>query len=71
MNWVQIQSNWGLFRRRIKQRWHRLTDEQLNAIAGQRARLVRSIGDMYQLSAHESERQLSDWQAHQRMAAAE
>lgn len=66
MNWEQIQAQWGLFRRRIQLRWPRFTHDQLNGIAGERARLVRSLGEIYQLSAEESERQLADWLAHQR-----
>ena len=70
VNWDQIQANWGLFRRRIKQRWHLFTDAQLDAVGGTRALLVRGIGELYQLSAEESERQLADWQARQQMAPA-
>ena len=70
MTWDQIQANWGLFRRRVRQRWHRLTDEQLNAIAGQRARLVRSLCEVYQLTEADSERQLADWQARQELQGA-
>ena len=70
MNWDQIQAHWGLFRRRIQLRWPRFTHEQLNGIAGQRAHLVRSLGEVYQLSPQESERQLADWQARQRIASA-
>jgi hypothetical protein len=70
VNWDQIQANWGLFRRRIKQRWHLFTDAQLDAVGGKRVLLVHGIGELYQLSAQESDRQLTDWQARQQMAPA-
>lgn len=65
MNWNEIESNWGVFRRRVKQRWHKLTDQQLAATAGQRNHLASSIAALYQISAEESERQLAAWQAGQ------
>jgi uncharacterized protein YjbJ (UPF0337 family) len=65
MDWAHIEGNWGHFRRRFKQRWHKFTDPQLDETKGQRGRLALNIEKTYQLSPEESERQLADWQARQ------
>ena len=45
----------------MKQRWTKLGEEQLTAIAGNRTHLLSRIRETYQLS-RETEAQLSEWQ---------
>lgn len=65
MNWEQIQSNWIQFKSIIKHDWDKLTDAQLDEVAGRREYLIRKIQLMYGLSKVEIEAQLSDWQKSQ------
>jgi uncharacterized protein YjbJ (UPF0337 family) len=39
MDWDQIQRNWKQAKQTIRRKWTKLTDEDLNAINGQRNRL--------------------------------
>jgi hypothetical protein len=63
MIWERVEADWGRFKVNAKQRWDKLSEQQLNAIGGRRAVLARRIGDTYSLSMEEAERQLADWQA--------
>lgn len=63
MTWDRVQADWSRFKVNAKQRWDKLTEQQLNAIAGRRAILTRRIGDTYSLSMEEAERQVAEWHA--------
>lgn len=65
MNWDRINGNWQEFKGKIKQQWEKLTDAQLDAIAGNRARLAAGIQQSYGISKHAAEWQLSGWQHRQ------
>lgn len=62
MNWNQIERNWTRFRVSVKQRWGKLTEEQIDAIAGRRALLVARIRDAYAVSMDDADKQLVAWQ---------
>jgi uncharacterized protein YjbJ (UPF0337 family) len=36
MNWDQIEGNWKQFKGRAKQQWGKLTDDELDQLAGKR-----------------------------------
>lgn len=63
MNWDQIERDWGRFKVSAKQRWTKIAEEQLSAVAGRREMLAGRIRDAYAISGAEAERQLADWQA--------
>lgn len=62
MGWDEVQRNWTQLKGRVKQRWAKLSEEQLTAIAGRRVHLVSRIQETYHLTREETERQLADWQ---------
>ena len=66
MNWDLIEGNWKEYKGEIKQRWSKLTDEQLELIAGKREHLAGKIQVMYGLGKDEVEHQLSSWQSNQK-----
>ena len=66
MNWDQIEGNWKQFKGNVKQQWGKLTDDQLDVIAGKREHLAGKIQVMYGMSKDEAENQLSDWQTKQK-----
>ena len=51
--------NWTHWRGRVHERWGRLTDDQLDAIAGRREQLAARIQEVYGLTPDEAERQLT------------
>lgn len=66
MDWDRIERNWKLFKLNAKRHWVKLSDEQLDLIAGKREQLVRKIEQVYGVSAEMAERQLAAWQSAQR-----
>jgi len=63
LNWDQIEGNWRRFKVNAKQRWDKLSEQQLDAIKGRRGVLASRIRDAYGVSTEDVERQLADWQA--------
>lgn len=66
MNWDQIEGNWTQFKGNVKQQWGKLTDDQLDVIAGKREHLAGKIQVMYGIGKDEAENQLADWQKKQK-----
>jgi len=66
MNWDRIEGDWKQFKGRILQKWGKLTDDQLDVIAGKRDRLGGKIQEAYGISKDEAEKQLNAWQKSQK-----
>ncbi len=62
MNWDRIEGNWNQFKGSVKEQWGKLTDDQIEVIAGKRDQLAGTIQSTYGVSKDETEKQLSDWQ---------
>ena len=63
MNWDRIEGNWKQLKGNIKQQWGKLTDDQLDVIAGKREQFSVKIQEVYGITNDETEKQISDWQA--------
>jgi uncharacterized protein YjbJ (UPF0337 family) len=62
MNWDQIEGNWKQIKGTIKEQWGKLTNDDLDVIAGKRDHLAGKIQEVYGITKDEAEQQLSDWQ---------
>ena len=62
MNWDIVEGNWKQFKGKIKTRWGKLTDAQLDVIAGKRARLAGKIQEAYAITRDEAERQITSFE---------
>ena len=62
MNWDQVEGKWKQFKGNAKTRWGKLTDDDLDVIAGKRDQLVGRIQESYGIGRDEAERQVSDWE---------
>jgi uncharacterized protein YjbJ (UPF0337 family) len=62
MDWDRISGNWAHWRDRIRERWGRLTSDELDGIAGRREQLVGRIQAAYAIGRDEAERQLRNWE---------
>jgi uncharacterized protein YjbJ (UPF0337 family) len=58
LNWDMIESDWKQFRAHVKEKWGRLTDANLDLIAGRRDHLSAQIQRSYGISKDQTERQL-------------
>jgi uncharacterized protein YjbJ (UPF0337 family) len=62
MNWDRIEGNWKQFRGEVKSCWGKITDDQLDMVAGRREYLAGSIQAAYGITKEAAERQLDTWQ---------
>jgi uncharacterized protein YjbJ (UPF0337 family) len=58
VNWDQIKGNWQQMKGVAKQRWGKLTDDDLAQIAGERDKLVGRLQELYGITKDEAERQV-------------
>jgi len=55
MNWDIAEGNWKQFKGNVKERWGKLTDDLLDAIAGKRDHLAGKIQEAYGISKDQAE----------------
>jgi uncharacterized protein YjbJ (UPF0337 family) len=61
MNWEQVEGKWNQLKGVVKVKWSKLTDNDLEFIAGKRDQLVGKIQERYGIGKEEAERQVNDW----------
>jgi uncharacterized protein YjbJ (UPF0337 family) len=66
MEWDLIAGNWQHYKPSVRLRWGRITDEELDIIAGGRAQLAAHIQDIYGISKNAAQMQLESWQGIQK-----
>lgn len=59
MNWNQIQGDWKQFSGRIKEKWGKLTDDEVTTIAGQREQLIGYLQERYGYEKEQAEKELN------------
>ena len=62
MNWDRIQGNWKQVVGKAKVQWGKLTDDDLDVVAGRREQLAGRIQERYGITKDEVERQIADWE---------
>ena len=62
MNEDRIQGNWKQFKGKIREQWGKLTDDDLDVIAGKRDQLLGKIQERQGLAKDAAEKQLKDWE---------
>ena len=68
MNWDQVKGNWKQFKGDIKVRWGKLTDDDLDVIAGRRDHLIGSLQKRYGIAKEQAEDQLDKYLQSQKEA---
>ena len=63
MNWDQIQGKWQEYRGQIKQRWGKLTDNDLTVIRGKRDVLAGKLLASYGNTKEQVEREIAEFEA--------
>jgi uncharacterized protein YjbJ (UPF0337 family) len=62
MNWDRVAGNWKQAKGTVKEKWGKLTDDQLDVINGKRDHLVGVLQESYGIAKDEAERQISEWE---------
>ena len=61
MNWDQIEGKWKQMKGSVKQQWGKLTDEDLDVIAGRREKLVGKLQERYGFARDEAQKKADEW----------
>ncbi len=62
MNWDIVEGNWKQFKGKVKSQWGKLTDDQLDVIAGKRVELAGKIQEAYGITKDEAEQQIKSFE---------
>ena len=62
MNWRNVADHWMTLRGKVQERWTRLSDADLDSVAGSRSRLLRALQDHYGLHIEQADALLLEWQ---------
>jgi len=63
MNWDTVKGDWKQFKGKVKEAWGKLTDDELDVIAGKRDQLVGAIQKSYGIGRDEAEKQVRDFES--------
>lgn len=61
MNSEQIEGKWKQFSGKVREKWGKLTDSDIQVINGKREQLVGKIQERYGLVKEEAQRQVDDF----------
>lgn len=62
MQWNEIESKWTQMRGAVREKWNKLTEEDLHAINGKRQFLLAKLQERYSLSREQAEKDVDAWQ---------
>lgn len=65
MNKDRMEGNWKQLKGKVREQWGKLTDDEVDQIAGKRDQLVGRIQESYGIGRDEAERQVTDWESRQ------
>ncbi len=61
MNWDKIEGNWKQMSGKVREKWGKLTDDDMTVIAGKKDQLVGKLQERYGQTKEQAEKQLDDW----------
>jgi uncharacterized protein YjbJ (UPF0337 family) len=61
MNWDTIAGNWKQFEGKVKEKWGKLTDNDMTTIAGKRDQLAGKLRERYGYAKEQAERELDEF----------
>ena len=61
MDWDRIEKDWQHVKQKIKGKWERLSDDDLDAINGRRERLEDKIHEHYGFAFDHVRKEVDDW----------
>ena len=61
VNEHQLRGNWLQFKGKVKEKWGKLTDDDLDIIEGRRDQLIGKLEERYGIAKEEAERQFKEF----------
>ena len=61
MDWDRVSGNWKQFTGKVKEKWGRLTDDDLTTINGRRDQLEGRLQERYGIAKDQVRKDVDDW----------
>jgi uncharacterized protein YjbJ (UPF0337 family) len=61
MNWDQVEGKWNQYKGQVKEKWGKLTNDDLEVIDGKRQQLVGRIQERYGIAKEVAEQQADEF----------
>jgi uncharacterized protein YjbJ (UPF0337 family) len=61
MDWNRVEGNWKQFKGAAKEKWGKLTDDDLNVIEGRREQLEGKLQQRYGFAKDQIRKDVDDW----------
>ena len=61
MDWNRVEGNWKEMKGKVKEKWGKLTDDDLTMIKGRRDNLVGRLKERYGLEKEAAEKEIDAW----------
>jgi len=61
MNSDQFEGKWKQLKGSVKQRWAKLTDDDVTALSGKKDELIGKIQERYGITREQAEREADEW----------
>ena len=61
MSWDILEGKWKQYSGKVKEKWGKLTDDDLESVRGKRDQLVGKVQERYGIAKQEAERQVDDF----------
>ena len=58
MNWQQVEGKWDNFKGKLREKWGKLTDDDVDIIAGKRDQLLGRLKERYGYERDRAEKEL-------------
>ncbi len=68
MNWDTIKGNWKIAKGSVKERWGKLTDDDMDVIDGKREQLVGRLQERYGYARDKAEAEVKNYEDQQSKA---
>lgn len=62
MNWDRIEGNWKQVKGRAKVQWGKLTDDDMDVVAGKRDQLAGKLQERYGMAKDKAEAEVAAWE---------
>jgi uncharacterized protein YjbJ (UPF0337 family) len=61
MNWDQLEGKWKQAKGQVREKWGKLTDDDLQLIAGKREQLIGRLQERYGIAKEEAEKRADEF----------
>jgi uncharacterized protein YjbJ (UPF0337 family) len=66
MDWNRVEGNWKQIKGKVKEKWGKLTDDDLDVINGRREQLEGKIQQRYGFGKDQIRKDIDDWYSSQK-----